>query len=98
MKEIIKQLLKRGDFVQSVAEEMGQALARKQMEDSWFSEDWNKEFFETLKETVNKRVMEEVNLYMKQYNVKGLIDTTVRAYIVQNISDILERKNDKDTY
>lgn len=29
MKEIIKELLKRGDFVQSVAEEMGQALARE---------------------------------------------------------------------
>ena len=94
MKEIIKGLLKRGDFIQAVAEEMGQELARKQIEDSWFSEDWNKEFFETIQETVNKRVLEEVNLYMKQYNVKGLIDTTVRAYIVEKISDVLGRNNE----
>jgi len=94
MKQIIKELLKRDDFVQSVAEEMGQALARNKTEDSMFSEDWNAEFFETLQETVNKRVQEEVDLYMKQYDIKRLVDTTVRSYIVKSISDVLGRNNE----
>lgn len=94
MKEIIKGLLRRGDFILAVAEEMGQELARKQMNDSSFFEDWNEEFLKTLQETVNKRVQEEVNLYMKQYNVKCLIETTVRDYIVKSIFDVLGRNNE----
>ena len=90
MKEIIKQLLKRGDFVQAVAEEMGKELASRQMEDSWFTEDWNKEFYNTLRETVNEQVLKAVNEYMEHRGVKGLIDTAVRSYLVKNISDILE--------
>ena len=97
MKQIIKELLKRGDFIQCVAEETGKELVRLQTEDPWFPEDWNGEFFKALQETVKKQVQEEVNIYMSQYDIKSLIDTTVRAYIVKNISDIFERKNDKGT-
>ena len=89
MKEIIKRLLKDGNFVQSVATEMGQELARRKMNDSW-SQDWNSEFYKTLQETVNKEVLKEVNTYMEQYNVKGLIETSVRAYLVKTISDVLK--------
>lgn len=92
MKQIIKELLKRGDFVQSIAEEMGKELVRQQTEDPWFSEDWNEKFFKTLQETVKNQVQEEVQLYMKQYNVKGTIESTVKAFLVKNISDILEVK------
>ena len=90
MKQIIKELLKRGDFVQSVAEEMGQALAREQINDHWFSEDWSAEFYRTIQETVNKAVLEAVNDYMEQHKVKGLIDTTVRSYLVKTISEALD--------
>ena len=96
MKTVIKKLLKRGDFVQAVAEEMGQALAREQMNDHLFSEDWSDKFYKTLQETVNKAVLEQVNLYMEQYKIKSTIESTVKAFIVKTISDILERKNDKD--
>ena len=92
MKEVIKELLKRGDFVQAVAEEMGKELARNQINDSWFSEDWNAEFYKTLRETVNNAVLKEVNDYMEQYNVKGTIESTVKSFLVKNISDILENK------
>ena len=89
MKEIIKRLLKDGNFVQSVATEMGQELARQKMNDSWF-QDWNGEFYKTLQETVNKEVLKEVNTYMEQYNVKRLIETSVRAYLVKTIYDVLK--------
>lgn len=92
MQQIIKELLKRGDFVQSVAEEMGKELVRQQTEDPWFPGDWSEEFFKTLQETVKNQVQEEVQLYMKQYNVKGTIESTVRTFLVKNISDILEVK------
>ena len=98
MKTIIKELLRRGDFVQAVAEEMGKELASRQIEDHWFTEDWNKEFYNTLRETVNGQVLESVNEYMKQCNIKKLIDSVVRSYLVRNISDILDGKNDKDIY
>lgn len=89
MKTVIKELLKRGDFVQAVAEEMGKELARQQTNDSWFSDDWSDKFYKTLQETVNNAVSKEVNLYMEQYNVKGTIESTVRAFLIKNISDIL---------
>lgn len=92
MEKIIKQLLKRGDFVQAVAEEMGQELARKQMEDSWFSSDWGSEFYQSLRETVNKAIAKEVGYYIKNNDIKGLIDTTFRSYIIKNLSELLEKK------
>ena len=95
MKEIVKQLLKRGDFVQFVAEEIGNELVRNKIQDSWFPEScWNTEFFNTLRETINKRVLEEVNIYMEENNIKNLVEHTVRTYLVKSISDILERNND----
>lgn len=97
MKTVIKELLERDDFVQAVAEEMGKELASRQIEDSWFTEDWNKEFYNTLRETVNAAVLNEVNIYMKEKNVKSTIESTVKAFIVKSISDILWRNNDKDT-
>ena len=97
MKAVIKELLKRDDFVRAVAEEMGKELASKQMFDSWFSEDWNAEFYKTLRETVNNAVLEQVNVYMEENNVKRTIESTVRAFLVKTISEVLERKNDKDT-
>lgn len=69
---------------------MGQELARQQTNDSWFSDDWSEKFYKTVQETVNDAVSKEVSLYMKQYNVKGLIDTSVRAYLVKTISDALK--------
>lgn len=95
MEKIIKQLLKRGDFVQAVAEETGQELARRQIEDGWFKGDWNAEFYQTLRETVNEAVSKEVNEYIKEHDVAGLIDTTFRAYIVKNLSEILEKNHDR---
>lgn len=92
MEKIIKQLLKRGDFVQAVAEEMGQELARRQIEDQWFSFDWSSEFHQSLRETVNKAIAKEVDCYIKQNDIKGLIDTTFRSYIIKNLSEILEKK------
>lgn len=92
MKQIIKELLKRGDFVQCIAEETGKELVRQQTEDPWFPEDWSGEFFKTLQETVKKQVQEEVNIYMSQYDIKHLIDTATRDYISKSISSILERK------
>ena len=94
MKEIIKHLLERGDFVQSVAEEMGQELVRMQTENPWCPDDWNDKFYKTLQETVNNKVLEAVNDYMEHHNIESLIDTAVREYLVKNISDILRRNND----
>lgn len=91
MKEIIKELLKRGDFIQAVAEEMGKELVRQQTQDTWFSSDWNDKFYKTLQDTVNTAVANEVNLYMKQYNVKDNIEHNVRVFLVKKISDILEK-------
>lgn len=90
MKEVIKELLKRGDFIQAVAEEMGKELVRQQTQDSYFSSDWNNEFYKALQETVNTAVANEVNLYMEQYKVKDTIENTIRVFLVKNISDILE--------
>lgn len=92
MEKIIKQLLKRGDFVQAVAEETGQELARRQIEDGWFKGDWNAEFYQTLREAVNEAVSKEVEEYIKGHDVEGLIDSTFRAYIVKNLSELLEKK------
>lgn len=89
MKEVIKELLKRGDFIQAVAEEMGKELVRQQTQDSYFSSDWNDKFYKALQETVNTAVANEVNLYMEQYNVKDTIEHTIRVFLVKNISDIL---------
>jgi hypothetical protein len=90
MKEVIKELLKRGDFIQAVAEEMGKELVRQQTQDSFFSSDWNDKFYRALQETVNAAVAKEVNLYMEQYNVKDTIEHTIRVFLVKHISDILE--------
>ena len=90
MKEVIKELLKRGDFIQAVAEEIGKELVRQQTQDSYFSGDWNNEFYKALQETVNTAVANEVNLYMEQYKVKDTIEHTIRVFLVKNISDILE--------
>lgn len=91
MEKIIKELLKRGDFVQAVAEETGQYLAKEKMYD-YFLEDWNNDFYKTLQETVKNAVLEQVNDYMEQYRIKDIVDSEVKRYLAKSIYDILEKK------